>query len=81
MPAKESKTSKEIECLALEIIRRMQGCGHVEAVKVTSDPCDGWVISECTPGHADNSDVARAIVVAQVDLRERYDLLDDDKRG
>jgi hypothetical protein len=63
MPAKESKTAKEIERFAIEIIRRMQGCGHVEAVKVTSDPCDGWVISECTPGHADNSDVARAASV------------------
>jgi hypothetical protein len=82
MTVKEVKTAKELEHLALEIVRRMQGCDHVEAVTVTSHPHEGWVISGCTPGHASNSDVGRAIVVAQVDLRERYDLApEDDKTG
>jgi hypothetical protein len=38
MMQKERKTAREIEHLALEIVRRMQGCGHVEAVTVSSDP-------------------------------------------
>jgi hypothetical protein len=75
---KELKTAKELELLALEIVRRMQGCGHVKAVSVASDPHHGWVINGSMPGHASNSDVARAIVVAQVDLRERYNLARDD---
>jgi hypothetical protein len=82
MTAKEPKTAKELETIALDIVRRMQGCGHVEAVSVTSHPHEGWVISGCTPGHANNSDVGRAFVVAQADLRERYVLaVEDDKTG
>ena len=77
---KELKSAKDFELLALEIDRRMQGCGHVKAVSVTSDPHHGWVINGSTPGHASNSDVARAIVVAQVDLRERYNLARDDEQ-
>jgi hypothetical protein len=77
---KELKTATELELLALEIVRRMQGCGHVKAVSVTSDPHHGWVINGSMPGRASNSDVARAIVVALIDLRERYNLARDDKQ-
>jgi CTP-dependent riboflavin kinase len=77
---KELKTAKELELLALEIVRRMQGCGHVKAVSVTSDSRHGWVVNGSMPGHASISDVARAIVVAQVDLRERYNLARDDEQ-
>jgi hypothetical protein len=82
MPAKEAKTAKELALLALEIVRRMQACGHVEAVKVSPDDHEGWIISGSSPGRADNSDVARAIVVAHVDLVERYELAPgDDSTG
>ena len=43
MAQKERKTAKELEHLALEIVRRIQGCGHVEAVTVSSDPHKGVV--------------------------------------
>jgi hypothetical protein len=74
--AKERKTAKELDCLALDIVRRMKGCGHVEAVTVTSD-----LIRTSKPGHADNSDVRRAILVDEADL-DRFDLAwGDDKTG
>jgi hypothetical protein len=79
---KERKSLTELERLALGIVRRMQGCGHVEAVTITPHPQKGWAISGCTPGHADDSDVGRAILVAQSDLRERYDFAwEDDNTG
>jgi hypothetical protein len=82
MTTKELKTAKELETIVLDIVRRMQGCGHVEAVSVASHPHEGWVISGYTRGHANNSDVGRAIVVAQADLRELYVLAaEDDKTG
>jgi hypothetical protein len=74
MPSKERKTAKELEHLALQIVRRMQGCEHVEAVTVTFDPSKGWFISESKPGHANNSDVRRAILIAEADLSDRFDL-------
>ena len=82
MTQKERKTAKEIEHLALEIVRRIQGCEHVEAVTVTSDPNKGWFIVATKPGHANNSDVRRAILIAEADLRDRFDLAwgDDNAR-
>jgi hypothetical protein len=74
MTLKEKKSAKELEELALEIVRRMQGCDHVEAVTVSADPHKGWFISACTPGHANNSDVRRALLIAEADLVDLYDL-------
>jgi hypothetical protein len=74
MAQKERKTAKELEHLALEIVRRTQGCGHVEAVTVSSDPHKGWFISASKPGHANDSDVRRAILIAEADLGDRFDL-------
>jgi hypothetical protein len=74
MTTKEKKTAKELEKLVLEIVRRMQGCDHVEAVTVSSDPDKGWCISACTPGHATNTDVRRALLIAEADLADRFDL-------
>jgi hypothetical protein len=45
----EAKTAKQFQPLAFKIVRWMQGCGYVEAVKVTSDPRVCWVISKCIP--------------------------------
>jgi hypothetical protein len=82
MTGKERKSAKELEQLALGIVRRMQGCGHVEAVTVTSDPHKGWFISASKPGHATNSDVQRAILVAEADLSDRFDFAwGDDQTG
>jgi hypothetical protein len=82
MMQKVRKTGKELEHLAREIIRRMQGCGHVEAVTITSDPHKGWFISASKPGHADNSDVRRAILIAEADLSDRFKpATGDDKTG
>jgi hypothetical protein len=82
MMQKERKTAKEIEHLALEIVRRMQGCAHVEAVTVTSDPHKGWFISASKPGHANNSDARRAILIAEADLSDRFKLASgDDNTG
>jgi hypothetical protein len=81
MPPKEPKTAKELEYLALEIVRRMQGCGHVEAVTVTSDPHKGWFISASKPGHANNSDVRRAILIAEADLGDRFKLASGDDKA
>jgi hypothetical protein len=82
MPAKERKTAKELEHLALEIVRRIQGCGHVEAVTVSSDPHKGWFISASKPGHANDSDVRRAILIAEADLGDRFDLAwGEDNKG
>jgi hypothetical protein len=82
MARKERKTAKELELLALEIVRRMQGCEHVETVTIASDPHKGWFISACTPGHANNSDVRRAILTAEADLGDRFDLTyGDDNAG
>jgi hypothetical protein len=80
MPPKEPKTAKELEHLALEIVRRMQGCGHVEAVTVTSDPHKGWFISASKPGHANNSDVRRASLTAEADLGNRFKLASGDDK-
>jgi hypothetical protein len=74
MTTKEKKTAKELEQLALEIVRRMHGCDHVEAVTVSSNPDKGWFISACMPGHANNSDVRRALLIAEADLADRFDL-------
>ena len=71
---KEKRTAAELERLALEIVRRVQGCGHVEAVTVSADPQKGWFISACAPGHANNSEVRRALLVAEADLVDRYEL-------
>jgi hypothetical protein len=82
MTLKERKTARELEELALEIVQRLLGCGHVEAVTVTSDPHKGWFISASKPGHANNSDVQRAILIAEADLSDRFDLVwDDDRTG
>ncbi len=82
MTQKERKTAEELEHLALEIVRRMQGCEHVEAVTVSSDPHKGWLISASKPGHANNSDVRRAIMIAEADLGDRFDLAwGEDKTG
>jgi hypothetical protein len=72
--AKEKKSASELQQLALEIVRRMQGCDHVEAVTIGSDPDKGWFISSCTPGNAHNSDVRRALLIAESDLTDRYEL-------
>jgi hypothetical protein len=45
----KEKSARELEELVLEIVRRMQGCDHVEAVTVSADPHKGWFISACTP--------------------------------
>jgi hypothetical protein len=75
MSTKENRTAEELEKLALEIVRRMQGCDHVEGVTISSDPDKkGWFISACTPGHANNSDVRRALLIAEADLTHRFDL-------
>jgi hypothetical protein len=74
MTAKEKKSARELEQLALEIVRRIQGCDHVEAVIIASDPHKGWFISACTPGHANNRDVRRALLIADADLTDRFDL-------
>jgi hypothetical protein len=74
MTAKEKKSARELEQLALEIVQRIQGCDHVETVTVSSDPDKGWFISACTPGHASNSDVSRALLIAEADLTDRFDL-------
>jgi hypothetical protein len=74
MTQKEWRTAKELEYLALEIVRRIQGCEHVEAVTVMSDPNKGWFISASKPGHANHSDVRRAILIAEADLGDRFDL-------
>lgn len=81
MTIKQKKTAKELEQLALEIVRRMQGCSHVEAVTVSSNPDKGWFISSCTPTHANSSDVRRAILIAEADLIDRFDLTWDNKTG
>jgi hypothetical protein len=82
MTGKAIKSAKELEQLVLEIVRRMQGCDHVEAVTVASDPQKGWFVSACTPGHANNSDVRRALLIAEADLADRYDLAwGEDKAG
>jgi hypothetical protein len=82
MPAKERKSAKELEHLALEIVRRVQGCEHVEAVTVTSDSHKGWIISASKPDHARNRDIRRALLIAEADLGDRFDLAwGDDKTG
>jgi hypothetical protein len=78
---RQKKTAKELEQLALEIVRRMQGCSHVEDVTVSSNPDKGWFISSCTPAHANSSDVRRAILIAEADLIDRFDLTWDNKTG
>lgn len=74
MTAKEKKSAKELEHLVLGIVRRMQGCDHVEAVTVASDPDKGWCVSSCRPGHSDSSDVRRTLLIAESDLIQRFDL-------
>jgi hypothetical protein len=74
MSKKEKKTAPELQQMALEIVRRMQGCDHVEAVTVSSDPHKGWFISSCTLGRANDSDVQRALMIAEADLVDQYDL-------
>jgi hypothetical protein len=60
----------------------MQGCDHVAAATVTCDPHKGWFISASKSGHANNSDVQRAVLVAEADLCGRFDLAwGDDKTG
>jgi hypothetical protein len=78
MTTKEKRTAVELEQLALEIVRRMQGCDHVEAVTVSVDPHKGWFISACAPGHANNSEVRRALLVAEADLVDRHELVGSD---
>jgi hypothetical protein len=36
MTTKEKKTAAVLQQLALEIVRRLQGCDHVEAVTVSA---------------------------------------------
>jgi hypothetical protein len=51
-------------------------------VTVTSDPHKGWFISASKPGHANNSDMRRAILIAEADLSDRFKLAaGDDKTG
>jgi hypothetical protein len=69
--SKRTKTTKKLERLALDIVRRMQGCEHVEGVTVAFH--NGWHISTGKPGFADNSDVRRAILIAEPDL-DRFEL-------
>jgi hypothetical protein len=51
-------------------------------VTVTSDPHKGWFISASKPGHANNSDMRRAILIAEADLSDRFKpATGDDKTG
>ncbi len=77
MMQKERKTATDLEHMALEIVRRVQGCGHVEALTVMADPQKGWIIGAIKPDHAKNSDVRRAILIAEADLGDRFDLARD----
>jgi hypothetical protein len=48
----------------------------------SSDPHKkGWFITACTPGHANNSDVRRALLIAEADLTDRFDLAWSDPSG
>ena len=66
MTAKEKKLAKEPEQLVIGIVHRMQGCDHVEAGTVAPDTDKGR--SACAPGHANNSDVRRALLIAEADV-------------
>jgi hypothetical protein len=76
MDTRKGKTAAELEILALEIIRRMQGCSGFSSVKVVLDEHHGWIIDSWDDGTAQPSDAMRAVGVTQIDLQANYKLSD-----
>jgi hypothetical protein len=77
MTQKERKTAKELEDLALEIARRMQGCAGIASVTVSPNEYLGWIIRAWERGTARAADATVAVAVTQIDLQRKYDLLED----
>jgi hypothetical protein len=74
METRKKKTASELERLATEIIRRMQGCSGFGSVKVVPSEDLGWIIDSWEQGGANAADSTRAVAVTQIDLQAKYRL-------
>jgi hypothetical protein len=74
MDARKEKTAAELQILALEIVRRMQGCSGFGSVTVVPNENLGWIIDSWDRGTAKAADSTRAVAVTQIDLQAKYQL-------
>ena len=74
MDTRKDKTAAELEILAIEIIRRMQGCSGFGSVTVVPNEHLGWIIDSWDRGTANAPDSTRAVAVTRIDLQVKYRL-------
>jgi hypothetical protein len=74
MDTRKEKTAAELQILALEVIRRMQGCSGFGSVTVVPNENLGWIIDSWDGGTANAADSTRAVAVTQIDLQAKYRL-------
>jgi hypothetical protein len=74
METREQKTTAELESLAIEVIRRLQGCSGFGSLTIVPNEHLGWIIDSWDGGTANPADSTRAVAVTQIDLQAKYSL-------